>query len=298
MRRFDEAGVTLANLPTQAKVATALAMTFLAIVIAWMVYATGGVRFAYLHLMYVPIVLSGLAFGVAGGLIAAVAGGLLLGPFMPQDTTLGLAQEAHNWLWRLVMFAFIGGLVGTWSQLLQRYFLEFEWRHEHHEGTGLLNHIGLVKELDALIRDAPADCTLAVSVIQLDNFLAIQDKFGVTFGLRMVLEVAERLKPMLPLGALLALVQPDRLAIVVEGEESAAATQERLQAALREPILVDGVLMQAQASFGTALFPQHARTPEELVHSAAVAMHRGRELVEAAGIEPASVSSLQSGLHA
>src|SRR3954468_21847257 len=135
------AGAAFVGMSFRTKFVTAAAMALLIVGIAWLVYATGGVRFAYLHLMYVPIVLSGLAFGVAGGLIAAVAGGLLLGPFMPQDTTLGLAQEAHNWLWRLVMFGFIGGLVGTWSQLLQRYFLEYEWRHEHHEGTGLLNQI-------------------------------------------------------------------------------------------------------------------------------------------------------------
>jgi len=271
---MDQVGMTLANLPPQAKVATAVAMGLLAVVIAWMVYATGGVRFAYLHLMYVPIVLSGLAFGVWGGLIAAAFGGLLLGPFMPQNTTLGLAQEAHNWLWRMVMFGFIGGLVGTWSQILQSYLMEFEWRHEHHEGTGLLNQIGLVSELDALMRAAPADCSLVVSVVQLDNFLGIQDQFGGTFGMRTVQEVVARVKPILPLGALLALVQPDRMALVVEGEQSASATSERIAAALREPFIVDGVPIQVAASSGVAIFPKDAGTPEELLQNASVAMHR------------------------
>ena len=266
--------MTLATLQPRAKVATGVAMVVLGVVIAWLVYATGGVRFAYLHLMYVPIVLSGLAFGVPGGLIAAVAGGLLLGPFMPQDATLGVAQEAHNWLWRLVMFAFIGGLVGTWSQLLHRYLYEFEWRHEHHEGTGLLNIFGLVKELDALMRDAPANRTLAVSVVEVKDFLGIQDRLGAGFGPRLVWEVIERVKSILPLGALLALVQPDRLAIVVEGEQAARVAREQIEAALREPVVVDGVPVRVATSAGVALFPQHAGTPEELLQKAAVAMHR------------------------
>ena len=257
--------MTLATLQPGAKGAIAVAMTVLAVVIAWLVYATGGVRFAYLHLMYVPIVLSGLAFGVSGGLIAAVAGGLLLGPFMPQNTALGLAQETHNWLWRLAIFAFIGGLVGTWSQLLHRYLYEFEWRHEHHEGTGLLNNFGLIKELDALMRDAPAN-RLAVYVVQIDDFLGIQDRLGAAFGPRLVWEFVEQVKPSLPLGSLLALVQPDRLAIVVEGEP--------IEAALPETLVVDGVPIRVETSVGIALFPQHAGTPEELLQKAAVAMHR------------------------
>jgi len=264
----------LATLQPGAKVASAVAMAALAVVIAWLVYATGGVRFAYLHLMYVPIVLSGLAFGVPGGLIAAAAGGLLLGPFMPQNTALGLAQETHNWIWRLLMFAFIGGLVGTWSQLLHRYLYESEWRHEHHEGTGLLNVFGFLKELDALVRDAPANRTLAVSVVQVDDFLGIQDRLGPAFGPRLVWEVVERVKSSLPLGALLALVQPDRLAVVVEGEQAASVAREHIEAAVREPVVVDGVPVPVQTAIGIALFPQHAGTPEELLQMAAVAMHR------------------------
>ncbi len=140
----------------------------------------------------------------------------------------------------------------------------------------MLNQIGLVKELDALMRAAPADGTLVVSVVQLDNFLAIQDKFGVAFGMRTVLEVVERAKPFLALGALLALVQPDRLAIVVEGESSASVTRERLEAALRVPFMVDAVPIQVEANFGVALFPQHAGTPEELLQKAGVALYRAR----------------------
>src|SRR5258706_970566 len=97
-RRLDAAGMTLANLTPQAKVATALAMGLLAVVIAWMVYATGGGRFSYLPLMYVPVVPSGLAFGVSGGLLARAIGGLLVRPFLPHDTHLRVAPQASNWL--------------------------------------------------------------------------------------------------------------------------------------------------------------------------------------------------------
>src|SRR4051812_2139125 len=103
---LSKAGTTLAGMSRSAKIGTVVGMAALGVAIAGLVFVTGGVRFAYLHLMYIPIVVSGLAFGVQGGLAAGVIGGLLLGPFMPQNTTLGLAQDWHNWLWRLAMFGF------------------------------------------------------------------------------------------------------------------------------------------------------------------------------------------------
>src|SRR5262245_22643808 len=85
-------GALFVAMPRGAKLAAALAISVLALGTAWLVHATGGVRFAYLHLMYVPVVVSALAFGVPGGVAAGIAGGLLLGPGMPLDTSTGEMQ--------------------------------------------------------------------------------------------------------------------------------------------------------------------------------------------------------------
>src|SRR3954468_17851822 len=156
------AGAAFVGMSFRTKFVTAAAMALLIVGIAWLVYATGGVRFAYLHLMYVPVVVSGLAFGVQGGVLAGVAAGLLLGPYMPQNTELGLWQETHNWMLRLAFFTFIGALVGTWEQLLLRHLRQLEWLQVHHEDTGLLNQAGLIRSLDALMHAEP-DAKLAVS---------------------------------------------------------------------------------------------------------------------------------------
>lgn len=72
--------------------------------IAWVVYATGGVKFATLHLMYLPIIFAALVYGTGGGIAAGVVGGLLLGPFMPLDTVTGETQNLSNWLYRSAFF--------------------------------------------------------------------------------------------------------------------------------------------------------------------------------------------------
>ena len=270
-RMVRDAGTKLAGMSAREKVSTGIGVVLVALGTTWLVYATGGARYAYLHLMYVPIVVSGLAFGVRGGLLAALAGGLLLGPYMPVNTLTGEMQLAQNWVFRLAFFGFIGMLVGAWSTLLRRHLDELAWLHEHHEDTGLLNLVGLIKELDALMRHAP-ERKLVVSITHLDDFLQIQNTFGSGFGFRVLAKVVERTKQVVPPGSLVALVQPDRIATVVAGD-AADVTRERIESAIQESYLVDGLPIHVEASIGIAQFPEHGRTPEELLQKASIAMH-------------------------
>src|SRR3954465_3216142 len=123
-RLLTWAGTAIASMSIQGKLRMALTIIVFTAFTTWLVFVTGGVRFAYLHLMYVPIAISGLTFGLWGGIAAGVLCGILVGPFMPQNTDLGLMQETHNWIYRLFFFTIIGGLTGTWSQLLMRHLRE------------------------------------------------------------------------------------------------------------------------------------------------------------------------------
>ncbi len=266
-------GTSFVTMPHAAKTAVLAATTLLAIGTAWLVYATGGVRFAYLHLMYVPVVLGALAFGVSGGVLAGLAGGLLLGPLMPLATSTGEMQQPLNWIYRLTSFALIGALVGGGAQLLRRQLRELEWLHAHHPDTGLLNLAGLIKELDGMMRSATSGHKLVLSIMQLDNFLEIQNTFGSAFGMRVLAQVAERAQRIAPSGSLLALVQPDRLVSVVPGDEATQPIRERIEAAVRDSYLVDGVPIHVEASIGVAHFPAHAAAAEELLQKASIAMH-------------------------
>lgn len=273
VRLLRQTGAMFVAMPPGARVGAALAVAMLALATTWLVHATGGVRFAYLHLMYVPVVMAGLAFGVAGGVLAGIAGGLLLGPWMPQDTSTGEMQRLFNWSYRLTFFTLIGALVGIGAQHLRRHLHEMQWLHEHHPDTGLLNLAGLIKQLDRLMRRATDERPVVLSITQLNNFLEIQNTFGSAFGMRVLEQVLQRAQALAPAGSLLALVQPDRLACVVPGEAAAQLTRERLEAVSRESYLVDGVPIHVEASIGVAQAPGHAQTPEELLQKASIAMH-------------------------
>ncbi|HVY05223.1 MAG TPA: bifunctional diguanylate cyclase/phosphodiesterase [Burkholderiales bacterium] len=183
-------------------------------------------------------------------------------------------QPTHNWIYRIAFFLFIGVLVGTFAQVVRRHLRELQWLHDHHEDTGLLNMIGLNKELDARLRSAGEGHRLFVSITQLDDFLEIQNTFGTGFGMRVLSQVVERVRKVLPEGSLIALIQPDRIATAVDSEHATQVTRERTEAAVKDSFLVDGVPVHVEASIGVAHFPAHGRTAEELLQKASIAMHR------------------------
>ena len=82
------------------------------------VYKTGGTRFAWLHLMYLPIILAAACFGVYGGLAAALLAGLALGPYMPMNVQTGLPQTTSNWVFRIGFFFLVGLFSGLISNFL------------------------------------------------------------------------------------------------------------------------------------------------------------------------------------
>ena len=87
------------------KVVAAGALVLGCVGIAWFVHAGGGVKFATLHLMYLPIILAALMFGSGGGLWTGIFAGLLLGPYMPLDTVTNEAQNLDNWIVRVAFLA-------------------------------------------------------------------------------------------------------------------------------------------------------------------------------------------------
>ncbi|MEI9960285.1 MAG: hypothetical protein WDM76_03885 [Limisphaerales bacterium] len=50
-----------------------------------LVYDTGGTSFAWLHLMYLPIILAGAGLGIYGGISAALLAGFAIGPFIADE---------------------------------------------------------------------------------------------------------------------------------------------------------------------------------------------------------------------
>ena len=96
-----------------------LAIILLLPIIYFVVYQTGGIKFVYSHFMYIPIVLSGIFFGLSVGGLTGLVSGLLLGPLMPLDTVTLEMQQPLNWIFRLFIFVMVGIIIGYASTRLR-----------------------------------------------------------------------------------------------------------------------------------------------------------------------------------
>lgn len=105
--------------PTGWRLYTALVLLVgLLLGVGWIVYTSGGTKYVYPHLMYIPVVLAALWFNVWGGIAVALLAGLVVGPYMPLNVATGDPQALASWLLRMSFFALIGALVGQMSSLL------------------------------------------------------------------------------------------------------------------------------------------------------------------------------------
>jgi diguanylate cyclase (GGDEF)-like protein len=116
--------------------------------------------------------------------------------------------------------------------------------------------------------------SLAVMLLDVDDFKAINDTLGHEFGDLVLKQIGQRLKTAAGEHGMLARLGGDEFAIVLENELPAAeAGAERLLAGLDLPMDVDSLSLRVDASIGIACFPQHGRTVRELLRHADVALY-------------------------
>lgn len=109
------------TLQTQAAAAAVVAG---AVVAGWMlVVATGGTPNAWAHVLYVPILVAALLWGLRGAVPVASISAVLLGPLSPHASTMTDAAFHASWLNRLGFFLAIGILASmglAWAQRRDR----------------------------------------------------------------------------------------------------------------------------------------------------------------------------------
>jgi diguanylate cyclase (GGDEF)-like protein len=148
----------------------------------------------------------------------------------------------------------------------------------HDELTGLPNRALLYKRLEEIAesgRDA-----LAVVLVDLDDFRAVNDTLGHQHGDTLLEHVAERLDSAVEQDEFLARFGGDEFAIVRAALTDAAETEtmaKRIGAALAAPFSIKGIAIEVRASMGIATAPSRDLQPHELVRHADVALDRAKE---------------------
>ncbi len=164
-----------------------------------------------------------------------------------------------------------------------RHVLELAYRAGHlamHDTlTGLPNRALLSERLHHALTRASAEETVAVHVLDLDQFKNVNDTLGHPVGDKLLQGVAERLRPLMSEANTIARMGGDEFAIVQVGLTEAAQAEElagRVIAALGEPFDVDGHQLVIGTSIGIAVGPQDAPSAERLMRNADLALYRAK----------------------
>lgn len=151
----------------------------------------------------------------------------------------------------------------------------------HDQLTGLPNRVLLHDRIVQTVnRGVTSNQSAALLLIDIDNFKYLNDSLGHKIGDSIILAVSERLNGLLNnASATLARVGGDEFACLLtdigSGYSADSFAMSCLQIA-REPMTIDGKLLQLSLSIGISLFPQDARNAEEMMRHADTAMFRAK----------------------
>jgi diguanylate cyclase (GGDEF)-like protein len=159
-----------------------------------------------------------------------------------------------------------------------------EHQASHDELTGLVNRKLLAKRgNEALAKAAAAGTRSGFLLIDLDRSTGLKqvnDTLGHAVGDRLLQVVAHRLGHSVRPGDVVARLGGDEFAVLLPSVKEPGVAREvasRLRAALSEPVRLETIVFEIQASVGFAIYPDDASSFEQLLQRSDVAMYVAKE---------------------
>jgi len=185
---------------------------------------------------------------------------------------LVVVATAHSVLY-VPLFAFPLGALYTSAMLS----VKRDHQANHDELTGLANRKLLtVRSHQEIAHAHQRGGSVGLLLLDLDRFKEVNDTLGHPTGDRLLQTVAYRLTHSVRPGDLVARLGGDEFAVLLPQVRDTSAAREvaaRLRGALAEPVRLDGMDFDLEASIGIAIFPHDAPDFALLMQRADVAMY-------------------------
>jgi diguanylate cyclase (GGDEF)-like protein len=216
------------------------------------------------------------------------------------------ASAGANYAWYELRAVAVPGMgapatriVGSLTDVTQRRALEDRLRHQalHDDLTGLPNRALFLDRLSQAIAAAKRrrKYSYAVLWLDLDGFKVLNDSLGHSFGDKLLVLVAERVRTHLRETDTAARFGGDEFALLVLGPGSRVSLEgmaHRLLEHLNEPYDVEGHKVVVTASLGIATSTTGYRRPEDVLRDADIAMYKAKAL------GPGSLATFDSSMYA
>jgi diguanylate cyclase (GGDEF)-like protein len=218
-----------------------------------------------------------------GPLFDKIAAQVEFGALHEREETLeGLAAlRRHVVVATPIIFGTGLGLLILFCVVLLGYQRRTERQALHDGLTGLPNRILLHDRTGQAIRQADRELVpAALALIDLDRFKEVNDTLGHHYGDQLLIQVGQRLQGALRAVDTVARLGGDEFAVLlpkIATTKGAVKVANKLQAALEQPFLLEGLALDVEASIGLALYPDHGTDPEDLLQHADIAMYVAKQ---------------------
>lgn len=242
----------------------------------FIVLLTGGTAFAYLHILYVPIIFSGLIFSVHGGVFAGLIAGIFMSPLLQVNFSENtFSQPFSSWSFRMVIFILVGAIAGAGSSVFRAYIRELELKQTTDPLTRLPNLNGLIKSFTSFIQKTQK--ALIVIVVELDRMNEIDRAMGEERTDALIVQVAENLKSSVKDFGILGRLQSNRFAILVPNEENVPEILKECTALSEKAYHIGNIPLFVEMRFGVSRYPLDEKDLNNLIRVASIAINATKE---------------------
>lgn len=199
-------------------------------------------------------------------------------------------KRIGEWVWRWILALISSSafilifLYGSLRKLhIEQRDAQDKFAHQatHDALTGLYNRPAVMDFIDARLADDSTAALggVAILLLDLDGFKLINDEHGHNTGDQLLCQAAARMQVALRDSDYLARLGGDEFLVVIPQVSEAATAErvaEKLIEAIRQPFMLDHLVVNVTTSIGISLFPQDGRDRESLVKNADIALYEAK----------------------
>ena len=207
-----------------------------------------------------------------------------------RDVVVGVPRSGDR-LWLLVSAqpernadGSVRDVLVTFGDITERKRSQEQIRHlaYHDSLTGLPNRELFLDRLSvALAHAVRYQSGLAVAFVDLDHFKVVNYSLGHSIGDQLLRSVGQRIRAALREEDTVARLGGDEFTALLPGTsdpDAASRIADKLQHAIKQPLLIEGRELSISASIGIGLFPADGEDADTLLKNADTAMYRSKEL--------------------